>query len=89
MKRPQYGSQQKACHDFNNVFTLFTAVPVLSIMYTNKDSNLISDLRTKYRENSVRSFRKWEIITKKMAGLQESHVVYPQMYQGQYNSCQL
>ena len=33
----------KACHDFNNVFTLFTAVPVLFIMYTNKDSNLISD----------------------------------------------
>ena len=33
----------KTCHDFNNVFTLFTAVPVLSIVYTNKDSNLISD----------------------------------------------
>ena len=33
----------KACHDFNNVFTLFTAVPVLFIMYTNKDSNLISE----------------------------------------------
>ena len=31
----------KACHDFNNDFTLFT-VPVLFIMYTNKDSNLIS-----------------------------------------------
>ena len=34
----------KACHDFNNDFTLFTAVPVLSNMYTDKDSNLISDL---------------------------------------------
>ena len=33
----------KACHDFNNVFTLFTAVPVLFIMYTNKDNNLISE----------------------------------------------
>ena len=36
-------------------------------MYTDKDSNLISDLRTKYGEASVRSFRKWEIIIKKMA----------------------
>ena len=36
-------------------------------MYTDKDSNLISDLRTKYGEDSVRSFRKWEIIIKKMA----------------------
>ena len=32
----------KACHDFNNDFTLFTAVPVLFNIYTNKDSNLIS-----------------------------------------------
>ena len=36
-------------------------------MYTDKDSNLISDLRTKYGEDSVRTFRKWEIIIKKMA----------------------
>ena len=36
-------------------------------MYTDKDSNLISDLRIKYGEDSVRMFRKWEIITKKMA----------------------
>ena len=57
----------KACHDFNNDFTLFTAFPVLFNMYTDKDSNLISDLRNKYGENSVRNFRKWEIITKKMA----------------------
>ena len=35
----------KACHDFNNDFTLFTAVPVLFNMYTDKDSNLISDIR--------------------------------------------
>ena len=35
-------------------------------MYTDKDSNLISDLRTKYGEESVRLFRKWEIIVKKM-----------------------
>ena len=57
----------KACHDFNNDFTLFTAVPVLFNVYTDKDSNQISELRNKYRENSVRTFRKWEIITKKMA----------------------
>ena len=36
-------------------------------MYTDKDSNLISDLRTKYGEESVRCIRKWEIIVKKMA----------------------
>ena len=36
-------------------------------MYTDKDSNLISDLRTKYREESVSSIRKWEITVKKMA----------------------
>ena len=35
-------------------------------MYTDKDSNMISDLRTKYGEDSVRTFRKWEIIVKKM-----------------------
>ena len=35
-------------------------------MYTDKDCNLISDLRTKYGEESVRLFRKWEIIVKKM-----------------------
>ena len=44
-----------------------TAVPVLFNMYTDKDSNLIRDLRNNYGENSVRTFRKWEIITKKMA----------------------
>ena len=36
-------------------------------MYTAKDSNLLSDLRTKYGEESVRSIKKWEIIIKKMA----------------------
>ena len=36
-------------------------------MYTDKDSNLISDLRTKYGEEGVRSIRKWEITIKKMA----------------------
>ena len=36
-------------------------------MYTDKDSNLLIDLRNNYGENSVRLFRKWEIITKKMA----------------------
>ena len=46
---------------------MFSALPVLFIMYTDKDSNLISDLRTKYGEDSVRTFRKWEIIIKKMA----------------------
>ena len=35
-------------------------------MYRDKNSNLISDLRTKYGEDSVRTFRKWEIIIKKM-----------------------
>ena len=35
-------------------------------MYTDKDSNLISDLRTKYGEESVKTFRKWEITVKKM-----------------------
>ena len=35
-------------------------------MYTNKDSNLISYLRTKYGEESVRILRKWEITVKKM-----------------------
>ena len=35
----------KACHDFNNDFTLFTAVPVLFNMYTDKDSNLISEVK--------------------------------------------
>ena len=36
-------------------------------MYTNKDSNLISYLRTKYGEESVRLVRKWKITVKKMA----------------------
>ena len=36
-------------------------------MYTNKDSNLISYLRTKYGEDCVRLLRKWEITMKKMA----------------------
>ena len=35
-------------------------------MYTDKDSKLISDLRTKYGEESVRTFRKWEITVKTM-----------------------
>ena len=35
-------------------------------MDTDKDSSLISDLRTKYGEESVRTFRKWEITVKKM-----------------------
>ena len=51
----------------NNYSTLFSAVPDSSNMYLNKDSNLISDLRDKYGENSVSLFRKWENTTKKMA----------------------
>ena len=43
----------KACHDFNNGFTLFTAVPVLFIMYTNKDSNLISAQRSSSGSHST------------------------------------
>ena len=34
-------------------------------MYTDKDSNLISDLTTKYVEESVRSIRKWELQSRK------------------------
>ena len=44
MKQPEDGSQRKLFIDFNNDFTLFTAVPVLFNMYTDKDSNLISDI---------------------------------------------
>ena len=36
-------------------------------MYSDRDSNLISDLRTKYGEESIRSIRKWEITVRKMA----------------------
>ena len=36
-------------------------------MYTDKDSNLISDIRTKYGQESVSSIRKWEVTVKKMA----------------------
>ena len=34
--------QGKACHDFIMIL-LFSALPVLFLMYTDKDSNLISD----------------------------------------------
>ena len=51
----------------NNDSTLFSAVPDSSNMYTKKDSNLISDIKNKYGEDSVKYFRKWEITTKKMA----------------------
>ena len=44
---------EKACHDFNNDFTLFTAVPVLFNMYTDKDSNLISDSDVTFRANAL------------------------------------
>ena len=57
----------KACHDFNNNFTLFYSNSSFINMYTDKDSNLLIDLRNNYGENSVRLFRKWEITTKKMA----------------------
>ena len=33
-----------------------TAVPVLSIMYTNKDSNLISDLKTNTAEEVIQAY---------------------------------
>ena len=36
-------------------------------MDKDKDSDLISDLRTKYGDESVRTFRKWEITVKKIA----------------------
>ena len=36
-------------------------------MDTDKDSNLISDLRSKYGEESVKTFRKWDTTVKKMA----------------------
>ena len=44
----------KACQLFDNDFTLFQHYQFYSIMYTDKDSNLISDLRTKYGEDRVR-----------------------------------
>ena len=34
----------KACQRFYNDFTMFSALPVLFNMYTDKDSNLISEL---------------------------------------------
>ena len=37
------------------------------IPHVYKDSNVISDLRNKYGEESVKSIRKWEIIVKKVA----------------------
>ena len=58
-------SESLSCE--NNNSTLFSALPDSSNMYSNKDSNLISDLRDKYGENSVSLFRKWENTTKKMA----------------------
>ena len=42
MKQLSVWMPAKACHLFYNDFTLFSAVPVLSNMYTDKDSNLIS-----------------------------------------------
>ena len=57
-------SESLSCE--NNTSTLFSAVPDSSNMYSNKDSNLISDLRDKYGEISVSLFRKWENTTKKM-----------------------
>ena len=47
-------------------FYFVLAVSVLIIMYTDKDSNLRSDLETKYGEGSVNPIRKWEITVKKM-----------------------
>ena len=58
-------SESLSCE--NNNISLFSALPESSNMYSNKDSNLISDLRVKYGENSVSLFRKWENTTKKMA----------------------
>ena len=58
-------SESLSCE--NNNSSLFSAVPDSSNMYQNKDSNLISDLRDKYGENSVSLFRKWENTMKKMA----------------------
>ena len=43
----------KACHDFNNDFTLFTAVPVLFNMYTDKDSNVIREVLISFDNLSV------------------------------------
>ena len=60
-------------------------------MYTDKDSNLISDLRTKYGEDSVRTFRKWEIIVTKMAeyrnhSLNQWHLKLTQSHQQSNNN---
>ena len=58
-------SESLSCE--NNNSSSFSTVPDSSNMYQNKDSNLISDLRGKYGENSVSLFRKWENTIKKMA----------------------
>ena len=52
----------KACHDFNNDFTLFTAVPVLFNMYTDKDSNLIS----KFDAYTIKTHKQYNIDTIKI-----------------------
>ena len=49
-------------------------------MYTDKDSNLLIDLRNNYGENSVRLLRKWEITHKEDGSLQESQEVHAQMH---------
>ena len=41
-------------------------------MYTDKDSNLISDFRTKYGEESVGSIRNWGNYNQENGRLQES-----------------
>ena len=47
-------SRSWLCHDFNNDFTLFTAVPVLFNMYTDRDSNLISDSSMMFSNSEIK-----------------------------------
>ena len=86
LPRLQLRGVLNTCHDFNNDFTLFYSNSSFINMYTDKDNNLLIDLRNNYGVNSVRLFRKWEIITKKIGRLQESQEVHAQMHKGQYNS---
>ena len=43
MKQLQYGCQQKLVNDFKMIYFVSAPLPVLFNMYTDKDSNLISD----------------------------------------------
>ena len=59
-------------------------------MYTDKDSYLISDFRTKYGEESVGSIRNWgKLQSKKWQTTGITGGSHAQVYKGQYYSSQL